>query len=74
MSINKQIKINESLYFVIQWCKVHEIFYLFYCNQKEKDNTRSKMNSKKVVYWWNQYYWYFQLPKIKVGQALTSKN
>ena len=33
---------------VIQRCKVHQIFvfYLFYCNAKEKDHIRKNINSK----------------------------
>ena len=32
-----------------QWCQVHRIFvfYLFYCNPKEKDHIRRKINGKK---------------------------
>ena len=52
-------------------------FYLFYCNPKEKDHIRRKINSKKIkiVYIWNQYYYcYFDLPKIRVGRARKTKN
>ena len=52
-------------------------FYLFYCNPKEKDHIRRKINSKKIkiVYMWNQYYYcYSDLPKIRVGRARKTKN
>ena len=48
---------------------------LFCCNRKEKDHVRRKINSKnKSIYAWNQYYYYFGLPKIRVSQAHTTKN
>ena len=50
-------------------------FYLFCCSLKEKDSIRGKINSKKKnAHMWNQYYYYFDLPKIGVGQACTTKN
>ena len=54
-----------------------KIFYLFYCNPKEKDHIRRKINSKKIkiVYMWNQYYYcYFDLSEIRVGRARKTKN
>ena len=46
-------------------------FYLFYCNRKEKDHIRKRINSKnKNIYAWNQYYYYFV---IKVGYASANK-
>ena len=49
-------------------------FYPFYCNRKEKNHIRRKINSnKKNIYLWNQYY-YFDLPKIRVRQACMTKN
>ena len=56
------------------------VFYLFYCNLKEKDHIRRKVNSKKVIYLSNQYYYlsnqyyyYFDLPKIRVGVLVQQK-
>ena len=49
-------------------------FYIFYCNLKEKDHTKRIIDSKKInIYLGNQYY-YFGLPKIRVGRAHTTKN
>ena len=46
----------------------------FYCNLREKNHTRSNGNSKKRnFYMWNQYYYFFYLPKISVGSAFTTK-
>ena len=40
---------------------------------KKKDHIRWKINSKKKnISMWNQYY--FDMPKIRVGQARTTKN
>ena len=48
-------------------------FYVFF-NLKEKDYIRRNINSKKRnIYVWNQYYYYFDLPKIRVSQAHTTK-
>ena len=71
------IKSTISPFSVIQRCQVHQIFvfYLFYRILKEKDYIRRKVNSKKRnVYMWNQYYCYFDLPKIGVGWDPTTKN
>ena len=40
---------TSSPCFVIQQCQVHQIFvfYVFYCNLKEKDHIRRNVNSKK---------------------------
>ena len=49
-------------------------FYVFYCNLKEKYHIKRNVDSKKRnVYTENQYY-YFDLPKIRVGQARATKN
>ena len=49
-------------------------FYLFYCNRNEKDHIRRKINRKNQnIDAWNQYYYYFDLPKIRVGQFCTTK-
>ena len=49
-------------------------FSVFYCNLKEKDQIRRIINSKKRnIYMRNQYY-YFDLTRIRVGQAHTTKN
>ena len=49
MSTQVNIKPTTTLYPVIQWCQVHKIcvFYVFYCNLKEKDHVRRNINSKK---------------------------
>ena len=50
-------------------------FYLFYCNGKKEIILDEKINSKKMdIYLWNQYYYYFDLPKIRVGRARITKN
>ena len=43
---------TTALYAVIQRCQVHQIFvfYLFYCNPKEKNHIKRKINSKKKNY------------------------
>ena len=40
---------TTSLHSVIQRCQVHQIFvfYIFYCNLKEKDHIRRNKNRKK---------------------------
>ena len=49
-------------------------FYVFYCNLKEKNHIRRIINGKKGnIYMWNQYCYYFDLPKFRVGQARTTK-
>ena len=71
------MKSTTSLYSEIQQCQVHQIFvffYVFYCNLKEKYHIKRNVDSKKRnVYTENQYY-YFDLPKIRVGQARATKN
>ena len=47
-------------------------FYVFYCNLKEKYIKRNVDSKKRNVYTGNQYY-YFDLLKIRVGQALQQK-
>ena len=48
-------------------------FYLCYCNLKEKDHTRRIINKKYIyIYMRNQYYHYFDLPKIWVGRGRTT--
>ena len=55
---------------VLHFC----FFMLFYCNLKEKDHIRRIIKSKnRNIYKWNQYYYYFDLPKIRVGRARTTK-
>ena len=44
---------------------------IFYCNLKEKDHIRGKIKSKENVSIWHQYY-YFSLPKIRVGNKKFS--
>ena len=71
------MKRTTYLYSVIQQCQVHSsfVFYVFYCNLKENDRIRKNTNGKKRnVYGWNQYYYYFDWPKIRIGRALTTKN
>ena len=49
-------------------------FYIFYCNLKEKDHTKRIIDSKTInIFLGNQYYYYFGLPKIRVGRARTTK-
>ena len=70
------MKSTTSLYSEIQQCQVHQIFvffYVFYCNLKEKYIKRNVDSKKRNVYTENQYY-YFDLPKIRVGQARATKN
>ena len=49
---------------------------ILYGNLKEKDHIKRNINSKKRdVYIGNQYYYYyFRLPKIRVGRARTINN
>ena len=48
---------------------------MYCCNLKEKGKIIGNTNSKKInIYVGNQYYYYFGLPKIRVGQARTTKN
>ena len=47
-------------------------FFVFYCNLKEKYIKRNVDSKKRNVYTGNQYY-YFDLLKIRVGQALQQK-
>ena len=51
-------------------------FYISYCNLKEKERIKRNINSKKKhVYIANQYYYYFRLPRIRVGIRVgTTKN
>ena len=50
-------------------------FYVFYRTLKEKDHIKGSINSKKGnVYVGNQYYYYLDLPKIRVGRACTTNN
>lgn len=44
---------------------------IFYCNLKGKDHIRGKIKSKENVSIWHQYY-YFSLPKIRVGNKKFS--
>ena len=73
MSQHKILTKLNTPYPLIQPCQVNYIFILnlFYYNIKEKDPIRRKINDKKVIYMWNQYY--FHLPKINVGRARTTK-
>ena len=47
-------------------------FYSLYCNLKVKDHIRRIINSKKKKYLYE--YYCFDLPKIWVGHARTTKN
>ena len=48
--------------------------YVLYWNLKEKHHVSRNINGKKrKVYIWSQCYYYFDLPKIRVGQARTTK-
>ena len=71
------MKWTTSLYSEIQQYKVHEIFvfHVFFRNLKEEDHIKRNINSKKRnVCIGNQYYYYFDLPKIRVCRAGTTKN
>ena len=59
---NKSNAINASV-------PLFEFFKL-----KEKDLTRRKINSKKIVYMRNQCFNHFDLPKIRVTRARTTKH
>ena len=43
------------------------------CSLKET-HIRRKIVKKKTTYMWNQYYYYFKLPEIRVGWVHTTKN
>ena len=61
---NKDSEINALTTFLF------DIFEL-----KEKDHIRRKIHSEKSVYMRNKcYYYYFDLAKIRVGWARTTKN
>ena len=49
MSTQLHMKLITSLCFVIQQFQVHQIFvfYVFYCNLKEKDQIRRIINNNK---------------------------
>ena len=50
-------------------------FVFIYFVATEKKKIRRSINSNnKNIYAWNQHYYYFDLPKIRVGQARTTKN
>ena len=50
-------------------------FYVFCCNPKEKGQITRNINIKKGnLYIGNQYYYYFGLPKIRIGWVHTTKN
>ena len=55
---------------------LRDFLCILYGNLKEKDHIKRNINSKKrVVYIGNQYYYYyFRLPKIRVGRARTMNN
>ena len=75
-SFPKNVKFHFcSVFWAIFWfIALNYFLYLLYCNSKEKDHIRRKLNSeKKNIYMWNQYC-YFDLPKIRVGWTLTTKN
>ena len=62
---------TTSLHSVIQRCQVHQIFvfYIFYCNLKEKDHIRRNKNrkKKKCIYVKSVLlllFFFFDLPKI----------
>ena len=50
------------------------VFYVFYCNLKEKYHTRRIINSKKRNFYIGNQYYCFDLPKITVSQIRTTKN
>ena len=62
------MKPTTYFYSVILQCQMHQnfVFYVFYCNLKEKDHIRRITNSKKKKS--------FDLSKIRAGRALTIKN
>ena len=60
-------------YIGVKYCKFFA-FYLFYFNRKEKGNISRKTDRMKNYHLWNQYYSYFDLAKIRIGQAHTTKN
>ena len=49
------------------------IFCLTFSNQKKIHQIKRKIHSKKNFYMTNQYYYYFDLPKIIVSWAHTTK-
>ena len=52
-----------------------KFFYAFCCNLEEKGQITRNINSKRInVYIGNQYFYYFGLPKFRVGQARTEKH
>ena len=76
MSIQVTYETNHMSLVVIQQYQMHKsfLFYVFYCNLKEKDHIKEIINSKKRnIYMRNKYYYYFDLPKIRVGLARTTK-
>ena len=48
--------------------------YVFYCNLKEKAHIRRSINSKKKNVCMRNHSYYFDLPKIRVDRARTTKN
>ena len=58
--------------FKIKNSAIHASFPFF--KLKEKDYIKRKIHSEKIVYMKNQCYYYFDLPKIRVGQVRTTKN
>ena len=70
------MKPTTSLCFVIQRCQVYLIFifYVFYCILKKKNHIRRNKNSKKMKCIYVKSVLLFDLPKIRVGQAHTTKN
>ena len=65
------MKLISSLYSVIQQSQVHYIFVfdIFYCDLKEKYNIGRNINSKKRNLYARSQYYYFDLPKIRVGRG-----
>ena len=57
------MKTTTAFYSMIKQCQVQQNFdcYIFCCNPKGK------------VYKWNQYYYYYNLPNIRVGQIPIKK-
>ena len=54
---------------------IRKYVFTYFVNLKEKDQIKRNINSKKRdVYIGNQHYYYFGLPKIRVGRARTTNN
>ena len=69
------MKAITSLYSIIQQYQEHKTFalYLFYCNPKEKDHLRRKINVKKEMFT-REINIINILISQKLGQVHTTKN